>query len=201
MNKPIGKREEKRAALKQRLIDAARKHINSAGLSNLRAREVTADAGCALGALYNVFEDIDTLILHVNSLTLHELGEALAASSDEEAGANEKLVALASGYLDFACDHYNLWSALFDHRMPNNVPVPEWHLKEHHVLFEQIAVPVKSLKPTATVDEVQALSKALFAAVHGIVSLSLQERFIAVPRKELRQQLNFFVAALVKGLA
>ncbi|TIW14977.1 MAG: hypothetical protein E5V70_05110 [Mesorhizobium sp.] len=40
----------------------------------MRARDITADAGCALGALYTAFADLDKLILHVNSATLARLG-------------------------------------------------------------------------------------------------------------------------------
>ncbi len=200
MDQKPGKREAKRAALKQKLIQAANERIETGGLANLRARDVTADAGCALGALYNVFEDIDMLILHVNSQTLTLLDEALSPISSSETQTDEQLVALAQGYLGFACDNYNLWSALFEHRMPNGVAVPDWHLKEHSVLFEHISVPVQKMMPHASAEEIQALSKALFAAVHGIVALSLQERFIAVPRAELDDQLKQFVMALVKGL-
>lgn len=42
-----------------------------------KARNVTADAGCALGALYTAFEDLDRLILQVNARILARLGAAL----------------------------------------------------------------------------------------------------------------------------
>ena len=63
VSKPeMGKREVKKAELRERLIQAARSRIRENGLSGLRARDITADAGCALGALYTAFEDIDTLV-------------------------------------------------------------------------------------------------------------------------------------------
>lgn len=74
------KREEQRDDLKKRLVDAAEARIAAGGLSGLKARDVTADAGCALGALYNVVEDLDRLILLVNSRTLARLGAALKAA-------------------------------------------------------------------------------------------------------------------------
>ena len=71
------KRDARREDLKGRLITAAEAHIQSSGLGGLRARDITADAGCALGALYNAFADLDELVLHVNSITLARLGAAL----------------------------------------------------------------------------------------------------------------------------
>ena len=61
------KRDARREDLKGRLIEAAQARIQSSGLAGLRARDITADAGCALGALYTAFADLDDLILHVNS--------------------------------------------------------------------------------------------------------------------------------------
>jgi AcrR family transcriptional regulator len=76
----MSKRDATRDNLRLRLIDAAEARIAEAGLSNLTAREVTKAASCALGALYTAFEDIDRLILQVNSRTLARLGQELAAS-------------------------------------------------------------------------------------------------------------------------
>ena len=91
------KREEARDDLKKRLIDAAEARIAAGGLRGLKARDVTADAGCALGALYNAFDDLDRLVLQVNSRTLARLGVALAASVPVDAGPKEVMAALAQG--------------------------------------------------------------------------------------------------------
>ena len=90
------KREEQREGLKARLIDAAEARIAAGGLAGLKAREVTADAGCALGALYNAFDDLDRLVLHVNSRTLARLGVALAAACPAGVGPKDTLAALAT---------------------------------------------------------------------------------------------------------
>ena len=50
---------EKRSDLRTRLIDAAEAEIAEKGLLGLKARDVTARAGCALGAIYNAVSDLD----------------------------------------------------------------------------------------------------------------------------------------------
>lgn len=199
MKNELSKRETKKLELKENLLQAARNRIKDNGLAGLRARDITADAGCALGGLYTAYDDIDNLVLHVNSITLNTLGQALKGIADKEKDPVKRLIKLAQGYLKFACDNHNLWSALFDHKMPEGVPVPEWHLIEHAVLFEQIAMPLAQLNPKLDKDELTTLARSMFAAVHGIVSISLQDRFIAVPRKELDTQLTQFVEFLIKG--
>lgn len=197
-NEPT-KRELKKQELKENLLQAARNRIKGNGLAGLRARDITSDAGCALGGLYTAYDDIDNLVLHVNSITLNALGTELKAIAETENDPIKRLIKLASGYLKFACDNHNLWSALFDHRMPEGEEVPEWHLMEHAVLFEQIAMPLAKLNPKLGQEELATLSRSMFSAVHGIVSISLQDRFIAVPRAELDKQLTQFVEFLIKG--
>lgn len=56
-----GKVAEKRKALRENLIVLAEKQITQQGLSSLRARDLAKAAGCATGAIYNVFDDLSDL--------------------------------------------------------------------------------------------------------------------------------------------
>ena len=140
------KREANRADLRKRLIDTAEAQIAEHGLKALTARDVTTQTGCALGALYNAFEDLDRLILHVNSRTLARLGTALAAAYPTDTGPKEALAALAQVYVAFALGNFRLWAALFSHRLPDGVPAPDWHRDNHAVLIAQIIKPLSQHK-------------------------------------------------------
>src|SRR5450631_3331712 len=59
----------RRAELRQKLIDAAEHLIKTHGLSGVKARPLAEAACCALGAIYNVFPDLDALILAVSART------------------------------------------------------------------------------------------------------------------------------------
>ena len=194
------KRDARREDLKGRLITAAQAHIQSSGLGGLRARDITADAGCALGALYTAFADLDELILHVNSITLARLGAALREEATSAVEPRAKLRALARAYLTFARDNRMLWAALFEHRMAPGVPVPEWHLAEHAVLIQHLVEPLAALRPAAEMPDLLARARTLFSAVHGIISLGLEARMVAVPPEKLRQQLAQFVDTHLAGL-
>lgn len=194
------KRDAKREDLKGRLIEAAHAHIQSSGLGGLRARDITADAGCALGALYTAFADLDELILHVNSITLARLGAALREEATSAVAPRAKLKALAKAYLGFARDNRMLWAALFEHRMAPGVPVPEWHLAEHAVLIQHLVEPLAALRPALETPDLLARARTLFSAVHGIVAISLEDRFIGLAPTDLEAELLNFVDVLVTGL-
>ncbi len=102
----------RRAELRERLIDAAERLIETQGLAGVKARPLAETAGCALGAIYTVFPDLDALILAVSARTLARLGEHLDRPSREGEAerrlaerARHGLVALALAYLDFAFAH------------------------------------------------------------------------------------------------
>ncbi len=115
--------EDRRRKLKAVLIDAAERAIEKDGLAGIKARELAKEAKCAVGAIYNVFPDLDALIYEVNGRTLALFErfvkevEALPPAAARGDPAVAKLVRLAGAYLDFAASNHARWSALFDHRV------------------------------------------------------------------------------------
>jgi len=195
----VGKREAKREELKSNLIKAATHIMGEEGVRALNARNITGIAGCALGSLYTVFDDLDDLIVHVNSQTLRQLGEAL---SKNVAGVDDPvsvLKSLAKGYVKFAQENFRLWNALFEYADMTS-EVPEWHEKEQAFLINFIRIPVGQLSPQLTDEEAMRRARTLFAAVHGIVAFSLQERYIGLSRPELEPELIRFIDQMLAGL-
>lgn len=193
------KREEKREELKERLIAAAGELIAAGGLARLKARDVTERAGCALGALYNVFPDLDHLVMTVNLRTLDRMGEALRLRLPEEREPGAVLRELASVYVDFALENLALWKALFNHRLPEGVVEPGWYRQAHEVLIREIVAPLAALRPDLDSAHMVLRAKTLFAAVHGVVHLSLQARFTGAPRDQLKPEVLALVDLMVRG--
>jgi AcrR family transcriptional regulator len=202
--------EQRRQKLQDDLIDAAESAIAEGGLSALRARDLARAAGCALGAIYNVVPDLHALVFRVNSRTLAMIEGEVAASDRLEVGAATTasdppavvtLARLALAYFDFAAAHTLRWRALFDHHLPEGQTVPDWHLAEHRRLFLNIETPLRAIVPNADSTTCMLLARSLFSAVHGIVSLGLEEKLVPLPLAVLRQQTVTVAAAAARGLA
>ena len=196
----VGKRQAKREDLRTRLMDAARDLIEQNGIRGLNARSVTTKAGCALGSLYTAFEDLDDLIVHVNSATLKQLGEFLSARVVETDEPVAVLKALAEGYVIFARENFPLWNALFEYADITMDHVPDWHQQDQALLIDFIKEPVMALSPHMGEEEARLRAKTMFAAVHGVVAFSLQERFIGIGAEELNPELNRFIDQMIAGL-
>jgi AcrR family transcriptional regulator len=197
----MSKTLERREKLRGLLILAAEKSITAKGLAGLKTRDLAREIGVANGAVYNLVEDVDELILRVGSRTLERLDAALtAAESKGPAAPDEILVRIALAYCDFAAENLELWRALFEHRMERGKPIPEWAIEEQMNLFRHIFRPLAALLPNRTPEELGVTARSLFSSVHGMVSLGLEQKLIAVPIAVLRREIATIVKATLTGL-
>ena len=196
----MSKALERRAKQREALILAAEEAIAAKGLAGLKSRELAAEIGVANGAVFNLVADMDELILRVGSRTLARLDAALSAAESGAPSPAEALLRIAVAYCDFAADNLELWRALFEHRMAPEKPVPEWAIEEQMNLFRHIYHPLAKCFPKWSADELGITARSLFAAVHGMVSLGLEQKLIAVPVAALRDEIATIVKATIKGL-
>jgi AcrR family transcriptional regulator len=180
------------------MLEIARGLIASNGLRSLKVRDVAEAADCSIGSVYNEFGDFDGLILTVNRETVQTLTARLLAVPAED--PVRQLHGLAETYLAFAADHANLLRSLFEHRMEDDRPFPEDILLMVMQAFALMHEPLVRLLPDRNPEEVALLARMMFSAVHGIISLGLEERMVAVPPEKLRQQLAQFVETHLAGL-
>jgi AcrR family transcriptional regulator len=200
------KTAERRQNLKESLISVAERTIEAHGLSGVRARALADKAGCAVGAIYNVVADLDELILLVNSRTFAALERAFTAAGEGKEAprtpdqAIERLVRLSMVYTDFAATNTQRWRALFEHRLSHGRRIPDWYLEEQMRLFSYIEGPLRVLQPNASPERLGLLARSLVSAVHGIVTLGLEEKLYTLPLASLREQVTFVVSAIGRGL-
>ena len=124
----LTKTEQRHHDLRQRLIDIAALQIAADGASSLKARDLAARAGCAVGAIYNVFDDMTALVMQVNLQSFAALRQVAGDAIRDTAGldAREQLIRLGQAYLGFAMAHYHPWRALFE-VSTDLAEVPDWY--------------------------------------------------------------------------
>ena len=191
------KADLRREALREKLIDIAEATIARDGMDAIRARDLAAGAGCAVGAIYNVFSDMGEIVIAVNGRTFRKLGKVVAASvKAAPEDPVEQLIAMSYAYLQFAVDNPKLWRSLFDIQMSTDQQVPAWYLQELGHLFANIARPLARLFPGMDEDEVDLMTRTLFSSVHGIVLLGVENRISGVPR----DRLEAMIALLLRNI-
>jgi AcrR family transcriptional regulator len=199
-------KDQRRARLRDALVTAAEQAIAQQGLGALRARALAEEVGCAVGAIYNVVEDLDDLVLLVNARTLEALERDLSAADRASEPAEgpkatiARLVRMALAYLDFAAAQTPRWRTLFEHRMPTGREVPIWYRDQQQRLFAYVEELLLALQADESRVRRALLARSLFSAVHGLVVLGLEEKLQAIPLPVLREQVRFVVTAIGRGM-
>ena len=188
------KTAERREDLRRTLIDSAEKTIADKGIAALKARDLAADAGCAVGAIYNVFADLNELVMAVNGRTFRRLGAEVSASlAGRDLAPRDSLVVMSQAYLHFAMRNNRSWRALFDLEMSTDSAVPAWYLEELGQLFALIATPLRRLFPNWDANEIDLMTRTLFSSVHGIVLLGLEKRISGVPQAQIERMITLLL--------
>ena len=197
----MGRRSDhSRAQLRDLCLGAARRVIGRAGLRGLTARRVARDIGYSPGTLYNLFENLDELVIRVNAGTLDELRDHLAREvrSDRPAAAN--LIALARAYVEWTQDNANLWDAVLNHRMAAGRRLPDWYAAQVSDLFRLVEAALVPLLGEQAEAARRRAARALWSALHGISALGLTRRLDVVAAEPAEVLAEHLVATYLAGL-
>lgn len=183
--------------LRELILQAATDLIESGGLVSLSAREIARAIGYSPGTLYNVFENLDDLVLTVEARLLDRLSLSLKESI-EGGETKQKVHRLARAYLRFTHENPRLWNLLFEHHMPADRPVPPWYQAKLDYLLSQVEDSLAPLIP----DELQRkrAARVLWAGVHGITSLSTAEKLANVTTDAAGPMIDDLVENYLSGI-
>ena len=162
----MGRRSDHtRGELETLILDAGHALLAEVGFARFSAREVAKRIGYSVGTIYNVFDNLDDLMLALNSRTFLLWAESVAARL-EQAGT-DRIAVLVASYFDFATTNRNLWMAIYDHRLPLDVPFPERDASQRRVLTDILQQEIARVLPPDRIDRAPELARSLLATVHG----------------------------------
>lgn len=182
----MGRRSDHgREELRALMLDAGRAVMAEGGYARFSAREVAKRVGYSVGTVMHVFGNVDGLVMEINARTFHAWTLWLEQRLEGKAG-RERILVLVDGYFAFAADHRNLWSAIYEHRVPDGVDMAEALVAERRRLTGVIAREVASVLPHMAAPDCAALAASLIATVHGHCAFLLGGTFalIGVERPE-----------------
>jgi len=179
--------------IREKTLHAAMEVVDAEGQGALNARNLAAAAGCSVGTLYNVFDDLDGVVYALNIRTARALRLALTDALGKAGPTpRDRLTALADAYLDFAAAHPRRWDSLFRFRPKG--PVDGSVAREGDALFALLKDSVGDAVPDDAL-------LALWAAVHGVVELATQKHLIYYASGSERRYLRLILHAAMTGMA
>lgn len=185
--------------LRELIIVAATEVIEGAGLAGLSAREIARRIGYSAGTLYNVFADIDDLVLTIEQRLLEKLALQLN-EVPKAADATQHVCDLAAAYLAFTQLRPRLWNLLFEHHMPHDWKVPPHFQARMDALLGIVEQALKPILTDADPARRQRATRVLWASVHGITSLATAEKLTNVTAENAALLVDDVVRTYIAGL-
>ncbi len=194
----MGRRKDHtREELHEMALTAAWKIAEGEGLRGLGARRVAREIGYTVGTLYNIFTDLDDLVVQLIGRifdALYEELKDLPLDGGPEAGMRE----LASGYIRFTGAHPKLWGLLFEHQLPDGKVPPDENEEKIHMLLGLMERPLLPLFPQGREVERFHVVRVLWASLHGMCSLASGGKL--APEETLDAMVDTMVTCFLAGL-
>jgi AcrR family transcriptional regulator len=192
--------------LRALILDAAQEIIEAQGLAGLSAREIARRIGYSPGTIYNLFANLDDVVLNVEARVLDALDRRLAEAQQANDGAphdghGARLMRLARAYLAFTQEKPRLWNLLLEHHMPRDTELPPWYRQKLEGLMVQVERALAPCFAPGREAERQRAARALWAGMHGITSLSTADKLSVVTPETAERLIDDLVATYLAGLA
>ncbi len=196
----MGRRtDHSREELADLILEKATAIVEEGGLEALTARNVASAIGYSPGSIYNVFENLDDLVLHLNCRTLDRLGYELTKVAPTGDPKND-LCRIAKAYIDFQTRHVNAWGAVFEHKLPAGRELPEWYRDRVSSLLAIVEGALAPLFPEGKREEVEETARLLWASLYGICSLSSSGKLAVVSKRPAEALAVRLVSGFVSSL-
>lgn len=186
-----------REEIKKMAIVAGINLLENGGISALTARAIAARIGYTVGTLYNVFEDLEDIVMHINAATLQEMHAMLAPLAEAQKSPEMRILEMARGYADYARANPARWNLL--HHSPRNPKLPAWFHEAAIRMFtmgESVLLASEGISKKAAHDA----ARVLWAGLHGICALSINQKLEYVDAEPMHALIENFVRCYLKGM-
>ncbi|MEP6869796.1 MAG: TetR/AcrR family transcriptional regulator [Novosphingobium sp.] len=172
----MGRRSEhSRPELREMIVAEGHRQISEVGFAHFSAREVAKRIGYSIGTIYNVFGSYDQLIMAINGRTLDLWLDYL--ESRLHGITEDRLRVAIDAYFEFAVVHRHAWTALYDFRLADDQPTPEFYQAKVTEITEVIVRELTAVLPSRHAAQARPLARSLLATVHGHCFFTLNGTF------------------------
>ncbi|NAX48035.1 TetR/AcrR family transcriptional regulator [Photobacterium halotolerans] len=162
-------------------LEQVKKFLSEHPHHELSLRKVAAMIGYVPSTLVNVFGNYNLLLLHAVAQTMDELFAEAEKQLQQSESTTDALHKLAYCYLNFAVDNPYRWQLIFQHTM-NGEQLPEWQNERINNMINMLESLIRQLIPDQSETAVMEASRVLWAGVHGITLLTVDDKlFTATP--------------------
>jgi AcrR family transcriptional regulator len=180
------------------ILEAAEAIVSEAGLGQLSAREIARRIGYSPGTIYNMFDNLDDVVVTVEARLLDRLAERLRTV--KAANPATRILRLSQAYLAFTHENPRLWNLLFEHHLPADQLLPEWYMSKLAGPLRLLEEALEPFLPGEDKERRERAARVLWSAVHGITSLSTSGKLSIITNEAAHKLAEDLVRNYLAGL-
>lgn len=182
--------------LKQMILSSSREILERDGINGLSARAVAKEIGYSPGTLYNVFRNLDDLILTIERTLLQE-GLAALRAVPRHNRPGDQLRALAECYIAFALRNRRLWNVLFQHTPKEDIPDIHAARGTLRDMRNEFGTAVTALTAGRDDAETERLAACVWFSVHGLSAIAVSEKEIGLSPADTASYVSLMTDAII----
>lgn len=169
------------------LLRAGRAHIAANGHHSLSVRTLAQRVGVSPGAPYHHFRDRRALLLALAIDGYEELGDHAAAAARSPGTPEDRLVALAMNFVNFAMTSPRLLELMYDSELTSPSPDPAL-LTYQNAGRSALLAQVREARPDDSEVEASVRVIALWSLIYGFASLRRKQMIQSFEPKEMTEE-------------
>jgi AcrR family transcriptional regulator len=185
--------------LRQLILDASQTIVERNGITGLSAREIARMIGYSPGTLYNIFENLDDVLL---TLQVQLMGRTVEHLKRVPLGADgeKNITDLAHAYVDFALVNRRMWNLFLAHSLPPGATVPSLFHDYTNTLVDIGRSALTPIAPNASRESLDATARAFWAGLNGITAIAATEKGVYLTPATAQSYAQELISNFIRGL-
>jgi AcrR family transcriptional regulator len=155
--------------------------------------------GYSPGTLYNIFENLDDVLLTMQVQLMGRTVDHLKRVPLGDDG-EKNIDALMNAYVDFALANRRMWNLFLAHNLPPTVTMPAPFRDHTNTLVELVRTALTPIAPNASRESLDAAARALWAGVNGITAIAATEKGVNLTPATAQAYAKELTSNFIKGL-
>jgi AcrR family transcriptional regulator len=195
--------DHSRDELREMALIAAEFLLDETPAVDISTRKIATKMGYTVGTLYQLYDNLPHLLLHVNARTLKTLHLTCQQQVQLSQDPLENIKTYAFNYANFSHHHQGRWKLIFDRNLLLQIKQPSWYQYQVKQLFQLVEFELQRLSPGKPKAEIRTTAYLLWSSIHGICSMALAQPEIEQPKQDRwtdnQQLISSLIDNFIKG--
>ena len=200
------RRLKDRAALRQKILDAANNLFLEVGYEKTTMRKIAETIDYNPATIYFYFKNKEEIFYTLQKIAFESFYEAFHQVIKQIPDPAERLTKMGRAYINFALENPAYYDLMFIMRQPMNaLPDDNWKIGEHNFNLLKETVEACMQEGYLKESDPETMAMMIWSSVHGIVSLYICKRLQKFEDYDLdfmiREAFTLFMALLLQHKA